>query len=140
MTRLPEKAAKVLLVDDNAIVREVVREALGAAGFEVVTVSSPFAFSAALLREQPDVALIDVSMPALSGPELVDFFRRHSAQRLSEARNDAGERCALVLFSDSEEEELARWASECGADAFVSKRRGYPFLASRLSEIVDQIR
>ena len=51
--------------------RELIR-LLESLGYEVVTRTSPFEFNRTLGREKPDLALIDVAMPALRGDKLVD--------------------------------------------------------------------
>ena len=65
----PERPVRVLIVDDSATVRAVVRRVLGhAAGFEIVgDASDGEAAVAAVLEEQPDVVLMDVEMPRLDG-------------------------------------------------------------------------
>lgn len=49
------------------------------AGYVVITVESPFGLSSALTREQPDVVLVDVTMPGLSGDKLVEITLRKTS-------------------------------------------------------------
>lgn len=122
---------KVLLVDDNEISLTIARAALEAAGLRVVTLDTPLGFNAAVLAERPDLALVDVSMPALSGDRLVSIARRHDAR----ARGLGVERlpkCLLVLYSHMGGEELAALAQRCGADGFLPKSVPPGDLASRV--------
>ncbi|MBI5478746.1 MAG: response regulator [Deltaproteobacteria bacterium] len=104
------KRLKVLIVDDSELCRELTRAVLEERGYEVVTLDGPFGFSRVLNQEKPDVALVDIRMPALEGDKLVEIVSRHELHR-----------CPIVLFSDRSEDELARLARLCGAAGFVHK-------------------
>jgi CheY-like chemotaxis protein len=61
---------KVLLVDDDVAIQKLVRAILESRNHEVFTSDTPYGTSAAILRHLPDVAVLDVRMPGLSGPQL----------------------------------------------------------------------
>src|SRR6187401_3449098 len=104
------KHAKVLLVDDSEICREVARAALEAKGFEVLALSSPFGFGAALARMRPDIVLVDASMPGLQGDKLVELTLRNSTHR-----------CPIVFYSDRPAAELHEIVRSSGAQGFIQK-------------------
>jgi DNA-binding response OmpR family regulator len=110
---------KILVVDDCDGLRNAIRRGLGQLGFEVVTLEGPLSFSHILNREKPDLALIDVGMPALSGDQLVEVVKRHQLHR-----------CPLVLFSGRSEEELRDLAHNSGASGYVCKGIGMRTLAA----------
>jgi DNA-binding response OmpR family regulator len=116
---------KILILDDSPLVREMVDIALSEHGYEVVGLASPFDFAAALRREQPDLVLMDVTMPALAGDKVVEFARRYSTDS-----------CPIILFSDRSESELARLASQCGADGYIGKTWGADALPSRVAKFL----
>jgi PAS domain S-box-containing protein len=64
--------ARVLVVEDEPVVRELAREILAQDGFEVHAVASPLEAIDAWRDERFDVLLTDLSMPQLSGRELVE--------------------------------------------------------------------
>jgi len=66
----------ILVVDDEAVILESIRKILSAEGFAVRT--SPDAESAltALRAQPPDIALLDLQLPILSGMELLEILRR----------------------------------------------------------------
>ena len=72
---IPENKIKVLIVDDSAIVRKVLTEALsGEADIEVVgTAPDPFVARDKILSLQPDVLTLDIEMPRMDG---VTFLKR----------------------------------------------------------------
>lgn len=66
----PRKRGKVLVVDDDPVTLEVVRERLSEAGYDVFVRADAIGTSQWVAREQPDFILLDVMMPALGGGEL----------------------------------------------------------------------
>jgi DNA-binding response OmpR family regulator len=100
---------KVLVVDDDRITLEVVRERLETAGFEVSTRDGALGTSAAILSERPDVVLLDVDMPGLSGDAIAKLLtaRSHGA--------------SIVLHSASDLEDLRKMAAKCGAAGVIEK-------------------
>ncbi|HEX9892545.1 MAG TPA: response regulator transcription factor [Gemmatimonadales bacterium] len=61
-------AIRVLIVDDHALVREGIRQALAAPGFEVVAEAGDGAEGIAKARQfDPDVVLLDISLPGENG-------------------------------------------------------------------------
>ena len=71
---------RVLVVDDSAVVRQVMSEILSAApGIEVVgTASDPIFAMARMRRDWPDVITLDVEMPRMDG---ISFLRQLMAER-----------------------------------------------------------
>jgi DNA-binding response OmpR family regulator len=104
-----QKRKKIVLLDDSDLIRELVRETLEEHGYEVVEASTPFGFSNLLRKEQPDLALLDVTMPNLPGDKLAQIAIKHGAT------------CPIVLFSDRPVDELAAMAKEAKVAGFISK-------------------
>lgn len=114
------RRAKLLIVDDSAIIREFVQTVLEEE-YEVIGLDSPTGFSRILVQEKPDVVLMDVSMPALSGDKLVEIALRSGLHR-----------CPIVLFSDRSDAELARLVEECGAAGYIRKSQDPASLSLKL--------
>jgi DNA-binding NtrC family response regulator len=68
--------ARILAVDDDAMMREALRDTLTAEGYSVVTVETAMAGVAELERAEVDVVLADLSLPRVSGLELLDRIQR----------------------------------------------------------------
>lgn len=111
---------KLLIVDDSPIIREFVQTILEEE-YEVIGLDSPTGFSRALVQEKPDLVLMDVSMPALSGDKLVEIALRSGLHR-----------CPIVLFSDRSDAELARLVEECGAAGYIRKSQDPTSLSLKL--------
>src|SRR5947199_983902 len=68
--------ARILVVDDDATMREALRDTLGAEGYGVVAVANAIHAIAELERQETDLVLADLPLPRVSGLELLDSVRR----------------------------------------------------------------
>ncbi len=105
------KRVRVYLVDDQAIIRAALRGSLGSRPeFEVVGDSGePRAALAEIERLRPDVVILDLTMPGLSGLDLLPVIRR----QLPGTR--------VVMLSHDEEESFLEKALKGGAEGVLSK-------------------
>ncbi len=115
-------AARILVVDDDDSMRELIRMHLASAGYEVR--ASPDAISAGyeVLRDPPDLIISDVNMPHMDGFEFI------AALRSDKTLPDIS-----VIFLTSVEEGEHR-GKELGAVGYVTK----PVRADRLLALVAQ--
>ena len=67
---------KVMIVDDDPIVLQTVSIALEARRYTVVTRDSPIGTGAAIMSERPEVLILDVQMPGLSGDSLMRLLEK----------------------------------------------------------------
>ena len=104
-------AERILVVDDEPDILELVRLALVEAGFAVETAASGAAALAALRRAPPALVVLDLMLPDVSGTELCRMIR---------ARPEwAG---VLVLMLTAKGDEVDRIVGfELGADDYVTK-------------------
>lgn len=68
---------KVLIVDDEIAVHELLQCVLPLEGFEVVQAYNGMEACRVLERQQVDVVLTDIHMPVMSGFELIDYLQLH---------------------------------------------------------------
>ncbi len=68
---------KILVVDDEQEVLNLIRLSLEPAGFRVLRTSKPKEGLSLALAEQPDLLLLDIMMPGIDGFELLRRIRRH---------------------------------------------------------------
>jgi DNA-binding NarL/FixJ family response regulator len=104
---------RVMLVDDHALVRSAVRGALEAPDIEIVAeaASAEAAFDEAL-RTRPDLILLDVDMPGMSGLQLIRELR----PRLPDTQ--------IVMLSVSGEDRNVLEAMRHGATGYLTKDLG----------------
>jgi CheY-like chemotaxis protein len=101
---------KILVVDDDKLTLEIVKDMLEEGGYDVATLSQPRLIANVLLRERPDLVLVDVRMPELSGDLLVEFMSRFKLLDVP-----------MVLLSAEEEATLRELAQRAGARGFIKK-------------------
>ena len=104
-------AGTILVIDDNAVVLEMTRATLEQAGFRVVTRDRASAAIAAVLQERPDLVLLDVNMPNMTGDSLADVLSRTRAARGT----------IVVLYSSLPANALRVKALAAGAHGFIQK-------------------
>jgi two-component system alkaline phosphatase synthesis response regulator PhoP len=98
----------VLLVDDEQIIRDTVAEALEADGLRVITAADGREALQRFRDEQPDLVLLDLMLPVLSGMEVCRILRRESAVPI-----------IMLTARDSEVDKVV--GLEVGADDYVTK-------------------
>ena len=119
MLQLNRKAtAKVLIVDDDSETLYFLSNLLQNRGFEVLTLDNPLNFWETLEAMHPDVLILDVEMPSLSGIELCQVVR-----------NDPRTSDLLVFFITAHTDvQTMQQVFAAGADDYLSK----PIIGSEL--------
>lgn len=104
-------AVAVLVVDDQAPFRSVARMVVGMTpGFEVVAeADTGEAAVAAVVTSTPDVVLMDINLPGISG---IEATRQILATRPN---------ILVILLSTYRVEDLPKEAGDCGATCYVNK-------------------
>ena len=128
---------RVFLVDDQSIVRAALRSFLSGRGdVDVVgDTGDPRAAVEQVTALRPDVVVLDISMPGLSGLDLLPILRRSSP------------RTKVVMLTHHEGENFVQQALESGAEGYLSKdsdpselalailavQRGDPYVSPRVA-------
>ena len=102
---------RILIVDDDPVHLTCARELLEAEGYRVEVHLTGFGATERLIHSRPDLVLIDVNMPALSGEGLVAILRRRV--------HAAGVR--VLLYSSNDEDALRKAAARLDIDGYVCK-------------------
>jgi CheY-like chemotaxis protein len=68
--KLPRRKLRIAIVEDNQDIRETLRELLALDGHEVLMAEDGRSGLELIVRERPDLALIDVGLPRLDGYEV----------------------------------------------------------------------
>ncbi|MER7764063.1 response regulator [Streptomyces sp. NPDC097619] len=121
---VPGVSGRVLVVDDNKVIRQLIKVNLELEGFEVVTASDGAECLDVIHEVRPDVVTLDVVMPRLDGIGTV--------ARLRADPRTSGLPVAIVSACTQYEVESG---FAVGADAFLSK----PFEPAELIRIVRRL-
>jgi CheY-like chemotaxis protein len=113
-------AARLLVVDDNANMRELLEMHLRAAGYDVHVAEDGIAAGYAVLRSPPDLIICDVQMPHMDGFEFIAALRADKALP----------RFPVIFLTTMEEGELR--GRDLGAVGYHAK----PIRLDKLLELV----
>ena len=106
---------RILIVDDDPHLLEFLAEVIGHAGYDTVSASSGEAALKVVAAGEPDMALLDISMPGMSGLELAATLKANSS-------------VPFMFLSAVGDSESARQAAAHGAVGYLVK----PVDAARL--------
>jgi DNA-binding response OmpR family regulator len=121
---VPGVSGRVLVVDDNKVIRQLIRVNLELEGFEVVTAADGAECLDVVHQVRPDVITLDVVMPRLDG-------LRTAARLRSDSRT---QRLPLAIVSACTQYEVEA-GLDVGVDAFLAK----PFEPNELVALVRQL-
>ena len=126
----PHRRGKVLVVDDDPIILEVVRERLDTAGYDVHVRADALGTSQWVAREQPDYILLDVMMPALSGGELGQLLKRSSSTNQT----------AMILHSSLSTAALEPIMERTGALGAIAKTHDAAKFMAQFEQLISRAR
>jgi two-component system, OmpR family, KDP operon response regulator KdpE len=117
------KAKRILLAEDEVVLRDFVSRNLHARGFEVLEASNGLEALAVWERENPHLLILDIMMPRMDGLEVCRRVREHSAVPI------------IVLTAlDAENEKVT--ALDLGADDYLTKPFGVEELLARVRAVL----
>lgn len=114
---------RILVVDDDAIVRGTISMFLEVEGYAVQTAADGAEALEQIERERPAVVLLDMRMPVMDG---WDFVRELHARNLD-----------LPVVVMTAARDARRWAEEVGASAYVPKPVSLPALIARIDQLAS---
>ena len=116
----------ILVVDDSPNVRTLVREYLTAEGFRVVTANDGRAALFTARTDKPDLILLDIMMPEMTGYEFIRAYRKEHAT-------------PIILLTAKLEESDKVLGLELGADDYVTKPFGMRELVARINAVLRRM-
>jgi len=118
--------ASVVIVDDAELFREALRAAFSQEGFEVKAVAADAMKAIDMAREhRPDLVMLDLLMPGMSGTEVVGAILKASQQT----------KVVLLTSSESAKDMLA--AVKAGASGYLTKDTPLPRLVAAMHDVLD---
>lgn len=120
------RGGRVLVVDDDDDYLTLTARVLRKGGYDVLTRSEATEACAEANAYQPDLILIDLNMPTMSGDQLMALMRRN------------GTKAKLALYSGMPDSVLAEKAMGCGAHAVIPKGLAPGEFLERVAQLLGQ--
>ncbi|HET7532375.1 MAG TPA: response regulator [Nocardioidaceae bacterium] len=120
-----DRPLRALVVDDSAVIRELIAVNLELEGFEVTTADDGESALEIANDVRPDVITLDVMMPRMTGFEAVERLREDSGTATIPV---------VMVTGRAQAADLAR-GKEVGVDAYLTK----PFEPAELIEVVTRL-
>jgi DNA-binding response OmpR family regulator len=113
----------ILVADDKSNVRNLVRDYLESEGFRVVIASNGNEALFSARKEKPDLILLDIMMPGMSGYEFLKTYRKERET-------------PVILLTAKMEETDKVLGLELGADDYITKPFGMKELVARINAVL----
>lgn len=111
MTKEPRNCHRILVVDDNPSVVSLLRHALTAEGYEVIVAEDGLAALHQVTEQSPDLILLDIELPYLSGEDV--------CRRLKRAPETRWIPIVMLTGLGASQNKITAWDN--GADDFLTK-------------------
>ncbi len=121
---------RVMVVDDDLQILATLKEFLEPWGLSVTTLNNPQQFWETLKSCSPDLLILDVKMPAVSGVELCNIIRNNSRWG----------RLPIIFLTAHTDAAIVNQMFSVGADDFVSKPIVGPELVSRIINRLERLK
>jgi len=126
----PPRLLSVLVVDDSALVRARLRQLLEESDSRCVVIEASTATDAAraLRNLQPDVVVLDLSLPDGNGFDLLPRIKRAAPQ------------CAVILLTNHEGPAIRQRALSLGADHYFRKSTEFELVPIVMQRVAARLR
>jgi DNA-binding response OmpR family regulator len=119
-------AGTILVVDDKASVRQLLKDYLTEQGYRVVLAENGHEALYAIRKELPDLILLDIMMPKMDGYQFLRIFREEH-------------KTPVIIITAREEETDAVLGLELGADDYVIKPFRMRELLARIHAVIRRV-
>lgn len=113
----------VLIVDDDANVRELLQNYLESKGYKVGTSGDGWDAVREIVVNRPDLVLMDINMPKLNGLGALDILKM----------TQVSENLPIIITSSDGDKDTILKAAQLGADDFIVKPFSFAELAERIA-------
>jgi Response regulators consisting of a CheY-like receiver domain and a winged-helix DNA-binding domain len=117
---------KILVVDDEAVLQEMIAYNLEQAGYQVITASDGLSAIEIARRERPDLIVLDIMLPGIDGLEACRRLRREPASATT----------PIIMLTAKADEIDKVVGLEVGADDYVTKPFGRRELLARVRALL----
>lgn len=115
---------KILIVDDDTKLTDIYKEVLTQAGFAVSVVNDPKTAIEKIVAEAPNLILLDVLMPEISGLELLDNIKN----------NESAKEIPIVFLTNLRDDDTIKQGLSKGAIGYLMKTELTP------GQVVEEVK
>ena len=119
---------KILLVDDEVDVREVLKKKFEQNGYSVTTVASGKWAIDVCRESKPDIVLLDIAMPELNGYQI--------CERLKNDKDTCGAAVLFITGKDLDPDGVTQRCKELGAVGYLPKPSTFEEIFKKVKEII----
>ena len=119
---------KILIADDSPTFRELERQLLKLQGYELLTASNGVEAVRMALKDAPDLVLLDLQMPIMTGDKALAILKNHERT------------CKIPVVIVTTQDSVAEQSRlrQAGADAFLGKPISAPQLAWLVNSLIGE--
>ena len=125
MTTTPEPRRRILIVDDEPLITEVLGEHFRG-DFDVETALSGTDALTAIVRQRPDLVLLDINMPRMNGVEVLRDLKK------------IDDSITVIMVTANEQVALAAEALKLGAFGYIPKPFDFRYLDHMVATLFDR--
>ncbi|RME03367.1 MAG: response regulator [Planctomycetota bacterium] len=118
--------AFILLIDDREETRELVQEILEDEGHRVKCAPDWVKGNSIIIRERPDLVLLDINMPGIKGTDILKVLKE-TVSHLPK----------IILYSGMDQQQLSQLAQQYGADGFIQKGSNIAAFLQEIENFLD---
>ncbi len=127
MTSAPN-TTRILIAEDERDIRDLIKITLGFAGYQVITTNNGEEAVQAALREIPDLILLDVRMPRMTGYEACQKLKEQESMR----------NIPIIFLSAKGQESEVKMGLDSGAEEYILKPFSPDELVTRIKAILNK--
>ena len=124
---MEEQKIRLLLVDDEPDLVQMVSVRLKAAGYEIATAYDGQEALEKVRQAQPDLMILDLMLPKLDGYKVCRLLKFDERTRA----------IPILIFTARAQVEDVTLATECGADAYLTKPFEAKALLTKIQELLE---
>ena len=118
---------KILVVDDEPDLLELVRDTLEMAGYTVITASDGEEGLKSISEDSPDLVILDIKMPKIDGMEVLETVRK----------NPLLNELPIIMLTSLKGESMIKEAKEIGANDYIVKPFNQIDLLNRVKRVIS---
>lgn len=119
---------RILIVEDEAELVEMITMRLAASGYEVISASDGQEGLEKAKKEKPDLLILDLMLPKMDGYKVCGLLKKDTKYA----------QIPVIIFTARAQEEDKKLAEEMGADAYITKPFEPQLLLAKIEELLKK--